>query len=243
MPILQDAHPMLQDRFKRAAKAYSVKNPDRVLRVKQTTRTIAEQKKAFLTGRSKLDPEKKPSMHLFTPSLAIDVWIYEIDPELRPECGYFDSKPGVPADLILVPNGNFPADQITSEYRKFGYEAQSWPDAYWLPGARIVWGGSWAQGNKLDRWKLPKFFDGPHIQLSNRFCVFETQRLLANAGFDPGPLDGLWGGRTRSALGAFCASRSKPLHLVPGRQFPLTPDTWADLWHYDDGMFKNRIEL
>jgi hypothetical protein len=232
--ILDEAHPILRARFEAAAGSYAEKNRDRALRVRQSTRSLQDQMKAFLKGTSKLDPRKKPSMHLFSPSLAIDVWIYQVAPEHQPEGGWWQAKPGVPSKLILSPNSEFPSDDITSEYRRWGYEAQSYPDAYWLKDARIVWGGSWKQGHVLDRWKLPSFFDGPHLQLSDKCCVYETQRLLKNSGRDPGPLDGLWGPKTRGALASFCAWKNIEFHLVPGRKFPVMPDVWSALWEFND---------
>ena len=231
---LDDAHPILRARFCAAAAAYAGKNRNRALRVRQTVRSYDDQLRAFKKGTSKLDPRVKPSYHLYSPSLALDVWIYEVDPPNQPEGGFWQSKPGVPANLILSPNKDWPSAQITKEYRVWGYEAQSFPDAYWLQDARVVWGGSWKQGDAGDRWKLPKFFDGPHLQLSHQCCVYETQRLLLNAGFTPGPLDGLWGGKTRNALAAFCVSKNIPLRLVPGRKFPVPPNAWSALWEFND---------
>ena len=234
MTLLDKAHPILRARFEAAAKSYASKNRDRALRVYETTRSFERQLNGFLAGRSKLDPRKKPSMHLFTPSLALDAWIYEVEPQDQPEGGYWQAKPGVRSNLILSPNKLFSSAQITSEYRRFGYEAQSFPDAYWLKDARIVWGGSWKDGAALDRWKLPKFFDGPHIQLSAQCCVYEVQRLLLNAGFKPGRLDGIWGGQTRQALAGFCASKNINLQLVSGRKFPVNPEAWAALWCHNE---------
>ncbi len=174
-------------------------------------------------------------MHLFNPSLAIDVWIYQVAPKDQPEFGFWQTKPPVSAQLILSPNDRFSSAEITSEYRRWGYEAQSFPDAYWLKDARLIWGGSWKEAEKLDRWKLPKFFDGPHIQLSSKCCVFEAQRLVKKADFNPGGLDGVWGPKTRNAIAGFCASRSIEFHLVSKRKFPLMPDVWAALWELDDG--------
>ena len=228
MPILDNAHPILRRVFEKAAAVFAEKYPRRAIRVVGSTREFDTQLRAFKSGKSKLDPRVKPSRHLYTPSLAIDCHIYRVKPEDQPDGGFWQTKPGVPADLILVPSGRFPYDLIQHEYRCFGYEMQSWPDSE-LPDARLVWGGSWKQASAIDRWSLPRFFDGPHVQMSDKACVEETQEMLRNEGYDPGVGDGLWGSKTRAALAAFAATNDIEMKLVPGRKFPVPTDLWSAL--------------
>jgi len=228
LPLLDNAHPVLHKVFDRAAAIFAEKFPRRAIRVVGSTRAFDTQLRAFKSGKSKLDPRIKPSRHLYTPSLAIDCHIYAVEPENQPVGGYWQTKPGVPAELILIPNKKWSYKDIQHEYRNFGYEMQAWPDSN-LKGARLVWGGSWKQADVVDRWKLPRFFDGPHVQLSDKCCVELTQKMLVDHDFNPGPIDGLWGGKTRSALAAFCASRGISMELVPGRKFPVPTNAWKAL--------------
>jgi len=235
MPILDNAHPILRRVFEKAAAVFAEKYPRRAIRVVGATREFDTQLRAFKSGKSKLDPRVRPSRHLYTPSLAIDCHIYRVKPEDQPEGGFWQTKPGVPADLILVPNGEFPYDRIQHEYRCFGYEMQSWPDSD-LPEARLVWGGSWKPASAIDRWALPRFFDGPHVQMSDRACVQQVQAMLSWCGYDPGVIDGLWGSKTRAALSAYATTNDIPMNLVPGRKFPVPPVLWDALCRAYDGQ-------
>ena len=234
---LDRAHPRLAGLFSRAAGVYSRKHPTRAIRIVTSTRSEDAQLRAFKAEKSKIDPRVKPSRHNFEPSLALDLWIYKVPRGKQPIGGFWQVKPpgDAGAELILSPSTSWGYDRIQFEYRRLGYELQSWQDGE-HEEARLVWGGSWKEGSEIDRWRLPRFFDGPHVQLSSRFCVQEVQRMLSEVlAPDPGAIDGLFGPKTRASLAGFCAAKDIPLDLVPGRKFPLKIGAWDALWRASRG--------
>ncbi len=59
--------------------------------------------------------------------------------------------------------------------------------------------------------------DPARLELSDRDLVLAVQQALRDAGFDPGPPDGLMGPRTRAAIAAYQAEHALPVDRRPSR--------------------------
>jgi len=247
-----DAHPVLLDTLQRAAASWDQTRaqellapwlgwqPHLSLRVKGTLRSLEAQQRAFRRGHSKLDGVARPSLHQYgPPAPAVDLWVYAT-PEPGPLVWDLvqaampqDAKRILGGTDLGAPEGHPDRRQarrtVGRVYTSWGYHAQevptAWPGAAWVDS--LVWGGTWTQPEAPDRRRRTRFYDGPHLQLSARAMTAQVQHGLAQAGFEPGPVDGLPGKRTRRAHRAWCRSRAVPCRYIRGRRaFPFDPPTW-----------------
>ena len=65
--------------------------------------------------------------------------------------------------------------------------------------------------NKVDSVSQPAPYPGPVHKLTTRSDIREVQRLLGEQGYDPGPIDGSVGPKTRTAIKSFQSAHSLPV--------------------------------
>ena len=123
------------------------------------------------------------------------------------------------------------------------FEVDGWSDA---TGHFDLWNGSecihsdyFSKASKVHLWevssdtsmtrpreRMPSLSGSVGVRGANHAADVETvQRLLLNAGFDPGPIDGLSGRRTTAAIRAFQASFLR----VPDGRVDVDGRTWREL--------------
>ena len=149
---------------------------------------------------------------------------------MRRKYGVADVQHTYPGD-----GGEIPAD-FRGKQGVIIFDVDSWSDA---TGHVDLWNGSGCRHNcyfsvakKVMLWEVSDAPTGPTLSGSvgsrgrnRRDDVLEVQRLLAEAGYDPGPIDGIVGRKTIAAIRAF------------QRQFMRRPDgrvdpggrTWLEL--------------
>lgn len=195
-PKLSDLHPRLAAAVERLADIHRDANPGTALCLIWGLRTAEEQRKAHAAGRSKIDGVKRHSLHAY--GLAADLWVYTNAGDVR----LYENRPpkGDGLELQLLQKGSLrqwyiPMGNLCSE-----------ADPALESGAL---------------WRT--FRDGPHVQIGPRSeRVKILQELLAEKGYDVGPIDGDDGPRTRKALSA-AGSDSGCKWRVPWRQSRLMP--------------------
>lgn len=219
-PKLEDAHPALVRALLDISTEYADRYRDRALRLVWVNRSIAEQQRAYSKGHSRLDGITGFSRHNFLPALALDVWVYAV--EEQPESGLFHSDdPALKEATLILRSGNLGLSgrEVWAEYEKYGEIAERTKGI----NQSVFWGGNWAT-----------IKDGPHIEMGSRDRIWELQRLLESAGFDPGPVDGLWGPKTKKAY--YAASQDSCGSKKRSRgSWICHPDVWSWLWRRDVG--------
>ena len=171
-------------------------------------RSTEEQQLAYKAGRSKIDGKRRFSLHNYLPSLAADVWVYtNADPDDR---DLYENRPpkSEGLKLQLLQRGSF--------------------KRWYLPMGKL------AAEVGLEAGALWRFFrDGPHVQVPREERMKFLQHALCAKGFDPGPIDGIIGGRTRAAI-RLASSASNILGYQRRGLMPVTPQLWK--WLHEEGQ-------
>jgi len=237
--LFSDLHPVLLDALQRAAAQYHWKQKtqdrNRSLSLVWSYRSLEAQQRAHARGHSKKNGVTSFSLHNYTPTLAADCWLVVPDDKVDPVLveGRADKPPhstsGQGGKIILGAKlgmtGGLDLDSkgVWLEYRRWGRTLAATtvnlPSPLGAAGPpwrnTLEWGGHWE-----------KFRDGPHIQLKKRDRAYLLQLSLQERGFQPGPLDGILGSRTRLAM----RRAGKEAGLTPfvnSRSWPVTPELWA----------------
>ena len=208
----------LRDRLRALLDDFGPRYPDIAVRIYQSTRSVEEQRQAFLRGTTKIDGVRRLSYHNYTPSMAVDLWVYKRSHRDLPQ--FFESCDAGTAgafevgdrDMTLVIRG---ADgpkvlgmRTSSAYGLFGQLA---------PKHGLEWGGTW-----------PNFFDGPHLQLPQRDRTLYVQERLNALGAQIA-VDGHFGFQTEAALDRLAGADKSA--TAPG--FPVTVAQLARLTEGD----------
>lgn len=214
-------------------------------------RTQQEQKRAHAAGYSKKNGVSSWSRHQYNPSPAVDCWpivwgASEFVPLIwgRPPKGeariVLSAKLKLTADLDLDHDGDSDARDVLEAFRRMAASVLSepvilplHPETGRLPAWRStpVWGGSWSTDVSMRAIRSNSFIDGPHFQMADRDCWYLLQRKLLLTGYDPGPLDGLYGGKTRRALQAYAKSLGvRALGRGRGQKFRPGLEVWSALY-------------
>ena len=207
----------LRERLRALLADFGPRHPDVALRIYQSTRSVAEQRAAFLQGSTKVDGVRRLSYHNYTPSMAVDLWVYKRTNRDLPQ--FFEScDPGTAGavevgadDMALVIRGidgpKLLGMRTTAAYGLFGQLA---------PVHGLEWGGTW-----------PNFFDGPHLQLPQVDRAKYIQERLNALGAKVA-VDGHLGPKTEAALAHYAGADK-------GATAPGFPVTIAQLARLTDG--------